>query len=176
MKYLNSQKGQTIIEAVVALALVIVVLTAITVAVISTVNNAEFARNQALASKYTQQGMEFMRYLRNNPPSTGFTFDSYASQTTAGFCMDPSYNPNTSALSTSGSTCNTVSTFPGGSFVREVKFDNSLNANCSLGTRVTVTTYWSSGKCGTATIQARYCHKSQLVSCFSNPTSSGNTL
>lgn len=182
MKISNSKNGQTIIEAVVALALIIVVFTAITVAIITSVSNSEFARSQALASKYAQSAMETLRYLRNNPPTSGLTFDNYAAAASpnSAYCMDPNGvlgDNNGNAGSTAGPNCTKVYSFSNSSFIREVKFNTDpVGSGCSGGTRATVSVFWSSGKCSGATILSRYCHKSSLVSCFSKPSSSGGSL
>ncbi|MBI3069818.1 MAG: hypothetical protein HYY87_00750, partial [Candidatus Levybacteria bacterium] len=55
------QKGQTLIEVLLALGTAVVVLSATVVAVLSALNNAQFSKNQSLATQYAQEGMEVMR-------------------------------------------------------------------------------------------------------------------
>ena len=64
------QAGQTLIEVLVALAGITIIVTSLTVAVITSLNSAEFVKNQNLATQYAQQGMEVMRFMRN----TNFLF------------------------------------------------------------------------------------------------------
>lgn len=181
MKKFN--RGQTIIEAVVALSLIILVLTGITIAVSTSVNNSAFIKNQTIGAKFAQAGMEYLRFLRNNPPTTPPTFDTYAlnsSASNSAYCMDTNNvlgDNNGVVNGLAGPSCTRVFSFSGGQFIREVLFNIDPNTSgCSGGTRVTVNVYWSSGKCSNATINTRYCHKSQIVSCLSKPSSSGNTL
>ena len=182
---INFKSGQTIIEAVVALGLIIVVLTATSVVVTTSVNNSDFIKRQSLASKYANQGMESLRFLRNNPPPAPTpSFDTYAAQTSA-YCMCPTTSSNNIILGdnncnpgNAGSSCTKVDNFSGVLLRREVKFDANAS-DCSGivltpgGTKVTVTVYWSSGKCPAGNA---YCHKTQLISCLAKPSSSGSTL
>jgi type II secretory pathway pseudopilin PulG len=155
--------GQTIIEAVVALSVIMLILGAITVAVLTSLNSSEFIKSQSLAVKLAQQGMEKIRYMRNNDP---VTFNAYAAVNQA-YCMPPD-----NSIINPQAQCTVVSDFSGSNFIREVVFGSS-SADCSFGTKVTVRVYWSSGKCGSTN---RYCHKSELISCFSKQSSSGFTL
>lgn len=170
----HDRSGQTIIEAMVALAAILLILAAISVATITSLNNAEFIKNQSLASKYAQQGMESMRYTRNNDPVTFFS--TYAGNT---YCMCANNvlgDNNCVSGSSAGTQCVKVDNFSGASLIREVKFSalgSTESQGCSSGTRVTVTVSWSSGKCSNS---VRYCHKTQLISCFSNPSASGASL
>ena len=72
MKY---QIGQTLIEVLVALGAAIIVATAITVAIISALNNAQFTKNQNLANQYAGQAMEIVRQLRDSRSSLS-SFDN----------------------------------------------------------------------------------------------------
>ena len=68
-------------------------------------------------------------------------------------------------------------------FVREVRFESGIECdNNTTGadeSRVTVDVYWTSGKCArnlsNPTTEERYCHKSELITCFTNRRS-GFTL
>lgn len=157
----RNNSGQTIIEAVAALAIILAILAAISVAITSSVNNSSYIRSQSLAGKYAQQGMEAVRYIRNNDP---VQFNVLALSTQA-YCMGSDNN-----LETPGAACITVN-LPEG-LIREVLF-LSNSGNCSAGTKVTVNVYWSSGKCPSTN---RFCHKSQVISCFADQSESGITL
>jgi len=159
------QLGQTIIEGVVALSAIVVVLTAISIATITSLNNSQFIKNQSLASKLAQQTMEGFRYVRNNDPNT--FFNVYASNN---YCMNAAGN-----LSAPPCLADNYSGISGVSFVREVKF-TAASPYCSNGTQVEVKVSWTSGKCLNTTQDTRYCHKSQIVSCFANPSASGASL
>jgi type II secretory pathway pseudopilin PulG len=61
----RTQKGQTLIEAIVAIGVAVLVMSGLVVAVISAVKNAQFAKNQSLATKYALEGMELVRQDRD---------------------------------------------------------------------------------------------------------------
>jgi len=168
----NHRLGQTIIEGVVALSAIMVVLSALSVATLTSVNNSSFIKNQSLAAKYAQQGIENVRYTRNNYPSI---FAGYQSNT---YCMGTTWAQDGTPDSGPNAGCSTVNITDsaGASFIREVIFSRN-SAYCSGGTQVTVTVRWSTGKCNTSgtTIQ-RYCHNVKVISCFSDPSSSGSSL
>jgi len=60
----NSISGQSIIEVIVALALIAVVILGLVRVTISSINNASFARDQRGATKYAQEGIENARKLK----------------------------------------------------------------------------------------------------------------
>lgn len=151
------QRGQTIIEATIALASILLTLAAIGVAVTTSVNNSEFVKQQTQASKYAQDGMEKLRYLRNTNASTFFSRNGI-------YCM----NEDSSLLA---GTCTSVNI--AGTFKREAEFTQLASVECGNSTKVTVSVYWASGKCGSSNT---FCHKSQLVSCFINQSGTSNQL
>lgn len=154
---LKDNQGQAIIEGVVAVVLILIVSTAISVAISTGLSNSQFIKSQSEASKYAQAGIEYMRYLRNTNPSN---FESREGI----YCM------NQDRTFTPGS-CSQVNI--GGLYKREAEFTQNSVVECSGGTQVKVAVYWSSGKCDP---QNRFCHKSQLISCFSKQSGSGTSL
>lgn len=58
-------KGQTLLEVIVTSAVGILVVSALTFAVIFSLRNASFAKNQAQATKLAQEGLEIVRSLRD---------------------------------------------------------------------------------------------------------------
>lgn len=66
---LKSQKGQTIIEILIAIAVGALVLTAIAATATVTVSNAEFAQRKTEAVKYLEEGVENVRIARDNADS-----------------------------------------------------------------------------------------------------------
>lgn len=69
---MRNSKGQSLIEVVAGLAvMMIVVLSLVSVTTVS-VRNASFSRNQMLATKYAQEGIEEARNLRNTLPESTF--------------------------------------------------------------------------------------------------------
>lgn len=133
------QRGQTLLEVLAALGAGIVILIAITSAVLSSLSNAQFSKNQNLATLYAQQGMEMMRDLRNKD------WNSFASRN-GSFCLLPS------GILVSG-LCGTAD-YIDGIFKRAVVFET-----VSSGKRVTVTVSFTDSKGE---------HKSELISVFTN--------
>lgn len=172
---IKNSSGQTILEAVIALAALLLVLSASSVAIVTSVNNATFTRNQNQANKLAQAGMEEVRSIKN----TDYT-DFRDNLATGTKCLN-----GTLQFSTSGQDC-TVDLWaikPNPStnfrFIREVQFiqDDTneciLNANPGVpgstdkkGTKVRVNVRWSSGKCSSTNL---YCHNSYVESCFFPP-------
>lgn len=146
---MKNQKGQTIIEAVIALTTIMLILTAIAVVVVSGLYNSQFIRDQNLANKYSQQGMEFMRNMQQNDI---VQFGSYNLIT---ICIDET----TSTLTAEN--CDAVNA--GGTHVRTIQLNQDVSP-CEQGeTRVTVSSKWSSTKCPSTNT---FCHASTISSCL----------
>lgn len=113
-------KGQTLVEVLLALGTAVVVLSATVVTVLSALNNAQFSKNQNLATQYAQEGMEVMRKMRN---SNWTLFSSYSDQ----YCLDQNStqllerDPNTQG-------CNGQNV---GIFAREVDIEKD-SLDCAL--------------------------------------------
>lgn len=60
-----SKKGQSLMELVIVVAVVVTVVGALVFATIASLRNAQFAKNQAQATKLAQEGLEKIRSLRN---------------------------------------------------------------------------------------------------------------
>lgn len=71
-KLIRNQAGQGLIEVLAALAVAMVVLTALSVAAVSSVRNATFAKNQSQATAYGRQAMESIRAYRDVNPQLFF--------------------------------------------------------------------------------------------------------
>lgn len=154
-------KGQTLIEVLVALGTGIVVISAIAVAVITSINNLSYGRNQNSATQYAQEGMEIVRRIRN----TNTSFGSYNGE----YCLP---SGSSSLSSVAGNCSSPIDCAPpniNNTFIRRVcvnQGDSSCNqqGNASTQTtKVTVDVFWSDGKCSA---QNPYCHSSSLNSCF----------
>lgn len=80
----HKKDGQSLLEALVAMAVAILIVGGLVVAVIVAVRNAQFAKNQTLATKYANEGMEWIRSerdtdwtifaARSGPPPGGTTY------------------------------------------------------------------------------------------------------
>ncbi len=147
---LNSQfltpAGQTVIELLVALSAAVIIITGVTVTVISTLSNAQYSKNEVLATKYSQEGLEIVRQIRDSDYST-------FSRLNGTFCLIKG------ATSLSAGTCTSPNV---DNFIRSVQIQQ--NAGCSAnGAKVIVTASWTDGKCQPGI----FCNKVQQDSCLS---------
>jgi len=135
-----------LIEAVGALGIIGLILSAITVAVMTSLNNATYDQNQTLAAKYAQQGTELVTQVRDQ----NYTSFQGVSGT---HCL-------ASGATTLGPAVGSCSANVG-AFIREVQIQrNGCAANVS---RVSVLVEFKDGKCTSGT----YCHIHTDVSCLS---------
>lgn len=156
------KSGQTLIEVIIALGAILIILASISILVTISINNSSYIRAQSMAAKYAQDGMEYVRYIRNNDIS------SFKSKN-GSYCLDEdnTFSPPCSIANIKDE------------FIREVDFSKNT-FNCPSPTEaqlsqteVTVKVSWRDTKCGAANI---YCHTSTLISCFTDPTTSGGEL
>lgn len=153
--------GQTLIEILLAFSIAILVLSAIVVGTNTSLGNAQYTKNQNLASSYAQEGMEIVRKIRD---SSWDKFLSYSGT----YCL------NEEKILVSD--CADI-----GIFKREVivghRSENCLAPTPSVapavtpiinptGSKVAVIVSWFDSKCPSG--QNVRCHKVDLVSCFSN--------
>lgn len=168
LRLINFQKGQTLIEVLIALGAAVTIVVAISTVVVAALNNAQFSRNQVLAIQHATEGIEFMRKLRD---SDWNAFSGYAAGT---YC----FNQNASSLILrSGSCGQNVDAF----FVREIEIEKNAS-NCqpanppaptptsvpTNGTKITSSVYWTDSKCTSAA--NRFCHSTKQVTCLTNYT------
>ena len=151
------EAGQTIIEATIALASILLTLAAIGTAISISISNSQFVRLQSQASKYAQDGMDQSRYIRNTNPSVFFSREGI-------YCMNED-----NSLSTGSCTAVNIAN----TFKREAEFTQNPNVECGDNAKLAVRVYWSSGKCSQSNT---LCHKSELVSCFVNQAGSSDQL
>lgn len=64
MKRQKSNTGQSMIEVVVALSLVVLVILGLVKVSVNSINNAAFARDQRAATQYAQEGLESARQCK----------------------------------------------------------------------------------------------------------------
>lgn len=69
-----NEKGQSLIELIVSLTIAILVLGSLTFAILTSLRNAQFAKNQAQATKLAQEGLEKVRSLRDRDGSVYYPY------------------------------------------------------------------------------------------------------
>lgn len=160
MRFLKkSLKGQTLIEVLIALSVAVVIVSALTVVVTASLNNAQFSSNQNLTTKFATEGMEFVRRVRNSD------YVGFGAYPTGMYCL-PTSLPAT--LGSPAGSC--LPNINNNTFVREVLITQA-SPNCPNNqTLAEVRVLWTDGKC----VGGTYCHSSKLNSCFSTVSPYGN--
>ncbi len=153
----KNERGSTLIEAVVALGAVFMIVAALSIVIVNSINNSRYVKDQNLANKYAQQGMEFARKLASDDVNLFADYSGvYA------------YDEDSLSLTPGESAIVNV----GNSHIRNIDFRNDeepcINTNdpSSPGLdlkKVTVTVSWSSGRCPS---DERFCHQTIQVSCI----------
>ncbi len=156
-------KGQGLIEVLVAMGIAATIIAAMTVAVTSSLSNAQFSQNQTLATQFSQEGIDVMRNIRN-------INYSYFSTLSGSYCLNQGVT--TGSLPPEGAGCgrNINNTFQ-----RKVTVEQN-SSSCPVPsavapavtniTKVVVIVAWQDGKCTSAANP--FCHQAQLTSCFSD--------
>lgn len=159
--------GQSLIEVLVVLAVTVIIVTSLAAAVLISFKNAQFAQNQAKATKYAQEAMEIIQSIRERneeiyfqgfaPPSFTGPFKDFLN-----FDISESNNSQANCTSLEGRlVCyftvnivaspklqqlfppNTATTLEGG-FKREIFFENGEKLGEKLGEKkLTVKVKWA---------------------------------
>ena len=150
--FLN-QKGQTLIEALIALGISITIIAAISSVVITSLSGANYTIAQNQAGSYAQQGMEFVR--REVVSDFNGFIGTYKGKY---YCLGSDLTLSPKDISCADKNI--------GKFTREV--DIFLNdSSCNGNLRADVKVAWTDNKCKDSS--NLYCHSANLTSCFSDP-------
>lgn len=155
-----------------ALGTAVLVISAIVVAVLSALNNAQFSKSQNQATSFAREGLEIVSNLALS------NWDTFTSNyPTGSYCLDQ----NSSTLIQKNGTvqgCEGTGETSGQNvypYAREVDIEqssSSCNATSPYGTKVTTTVSWSDSKCTNSS--NLYCHQVQLVSCVTDNSNTGS--
>ncbi len=126
----NVQKGQSLFEVVVSLAVITLIIVAIVNLATNSIRNSDFSRDKTLSARYSQEVLEWLRGQRD----TNFTTFSANALTTT-WCFQ------TLAWSSVG-TCLPSQTIAGTKFRREGYFNTSQLSGKTI-IQTTVRVYWS---------------------------------
>lgn len=161
---MTSQKGQTLLEILLAFSISIMVLSAVILGITTSLNNTQYTKNQGLANSYAQEGIAVARKTRD---SSWFDFQSKSGH----YCLAQGATELPSSVN---SNCGQNV----GVFSREVIINHG-DSDCSegippaptptpvvilKGSKVTVRVSWSDSKCPTGT---PFCNNVELITCFS---------
>jgi type II secretory pathway pseudopilin PulG len=160
-----NQKGQSLVEALIALGVASMVVSAMAVAAITAVNNSDFSKYQSLAANYAQQGMEIVRqksqtdwnyfyntYVGHPPPNVGL------------WCLD---GGSSALVSRPAVGCGQNISQNGKAFFKrdvELAETSSGNLSCHGTVLATITVSWTDGKCS----GGGFCHDVTIESCFTD--------
>ncbi|MBF8249681.1 MAG: hypothetical protein HW400_282 [Candidatus Levybacteria bacterium] len=160
-----SEAGQTLLEILLAFGVSIMVLSAIITGITTSLSNVQYAKNQGLANSYAQEGMAVVRKTRDSSWSDfNLRNGSYCLLQDA--VILPTNNDNSNCAQTGKI---------GDNFARSINLEQGsdlckadlacVGSGCLKGNRATVKVSWSDSKCP---IGNPYCHKVELITCFSN--------
>lgn len=149
---MNSQRGQSLVEAIVALVTILIIITAIAIVIVSGLYNSSYIKNQNEANKYAQEGMEFVRNIQKNDL---VAFASYNQNAT--YCIEEGSSTLTST------NCDTQTINTGNAYNRTVVFSPGGSECLLTEIKVSVSVKWSSSKCPS---NNTFCHSSELISCM----------
>ena len=154
-----NQKGQGLIEALIALGAAVIIISAITIAVITAVSNSDFAKYQNLATGYAQQGMQV---VQQKSQLDWKTLQASISAATV-WCLPQGA---TDFYPTTGNPSSLCPVNVSNRFVREITFTpDSSNCNSGANTQVEASVGWTDGKCTNSTT---FCHHVTLDSCIAD--------
>lgn len=139
----HSQSGQTLIEVIIAIGLMVLVITTIVSGVVLSIRNNRYAKDQALSKEYVRETLEWLRSMRDQLGWDAFDATVRADGTTVQYCLDTL--PETIAefdAKVHSSTC-TV-TINGTPFVRSVTLTPAIVSSIHQITAVAVVS-WTEG-------------------------------
>ncbi|MBI3384756.1 hypothetical protein HY030_01015 [Candidatus Gottesmanbacteria bacterium] len=126
----KKKPGQSMIETLIALGIGVLIIVALVQSIVTSIKNSQFAKNQTLATRFSQEGIEIIRSVRDRLGWPSF-YNSYNTKTK---CLGS--NDYTTWGDTLPCTINT-----GDIFSRQASFsDPSGSGNQIL---VNVTTAWT---------------------------------
>lgn len=151
------ESGQSLIEVLIALAASVAVVSAIVVTVITSLSNAEFTKDQNLATEYSRQGMEVVRQIAKNSWSNFLTYSS------KDYCLDKN---STAPTIMTGLNCDVNID---GIYSRKITIilpgSTPPSSYCTSSAEIISTVSWSDSKCQTGNI---LCHEVKLRSCLAD--------
>jgi len=89
----SNQSGQSLVEVLVALSLVVIIILGLVRVTITSVRNASFSKDQRTATKYAQEGLENARYLKEEDPALFWSKSGLESEEIGRFTRETTYTP-----------------------------------------------------------------------------------
>lgn len=152
------EKGQGLIEAIIALSAAVLIISALAMVVLNAVSNSDYTRIQNQATAYAQEQLEALKDMSKND------WNSFNTLLDGTYCPDASLSLGTRI---SGN-CQTRNV--GNIYVRQVDITHPSGGSTPCGSSTTgilieVSVSWNDGKCDSET---DFCHKVELNSCVEN--------
>lgn len=158
LKIKSRELGQSLIEVLIALSASVAVVTAIAITVITSLSNAEYAKNQNLATQYSREGLEIVRQIAKNNWTNFQTYNNY-------YCLPKG---STTICARGSTNCGTPTSCGQNVDIlsREIKIIQPPNsAYCTNSAEVLSTVSWGDSRCATGD---PLCHKVALRSCLAD--------
>ncbi len=148
------EKGQGLIEAIIALSAAVLIISALAMVVLNAVSNSDYTRIQNQATAYAQEQLEALKDMSKNDWNS---FNAY----------DGTYCPDASLSLGTRISGNCLTRNIGNIYVKQVDITHPLAGSTPCGSSATgilieVAVSWNDGRCNSAT---DYCHKVELNSC-----------
>jgi len=166
---MKRQDGQTLMEVLLAFGVLMLTMSAVIFGIATSLSSAQYAKNQSLANLYAQEGMAVVRQIRDSSWSNFCS--NYGN---VNYCL----SKDNKIFSFDNNNCGNY--MISGIFVRKVELIRNSTDCCpptttpcssgtcltsTIGTKATVRVSWTDNKCPIGT---PYCHKVELITCFSN--------
>lgn len=139
---MQNQQGQTLIEIIVAIGLIVLVMTTLVGGVTLAVRNNRFAKDRALSKEYVRQTQEWLRSQRDQVGWDTFASILRSDGTTFSYCL-PTLPQTPQELQTVVPTTGGCGVISGTQFVRTVAL--VLTGNPVTQVDATVTVAWQDG-------------------------------
>ena len=148
----KNQSGQSLVEALLALAFVVVIITAVVTVVISSLNSASFTKNQNRTTSYAQEGLDISRNMKDS------SYTAFRALSSGYYCADDG------TIALKSEPC--VGVYTRRIYINHGGMDQGGSIRrCEVGSSfVSSIVYWTDSKC----TAGDECHKIQLDACFSD--------
>jgi Tfp pilus assembly protein PilV len=163
MKKLNN-KGIILIEAILALGIIVVIMTALVTALVSTISSSSFSKDQTQATSYAQEGLDIARNFKDS------SYENFQELETGEYCLAEGQTELSEAGGDRSCENNVNRRFTRFIYVNQSGQDERQDPvvdACETDNSVFVasTVVWTDSKCKT---EGDNCHKVELNSCFVN--------
>lgn len=130
-------KGQSLFEVILALFIIVLIIVAVVILSTNSISNSLSSRNKTLASKYTQEAIEWLRKQKES----NYIFFKTKAISGSTYCFIENIDWNLPSVCSSGQTINTTSIFR-----REVSFSSEIANGNKYIIIANVVTYWNDSK------------------------------